>query len=155
MRNPEAFERSAVDLLPHRYPFLLLDRVLMVEPGRWAAAVKNITRDEPLVDANGQLPAVLLAEVMAQTAGLAAATPTAGEPAPAMLVKLDRFRCRRVAAGDQLLAVARVLRRFGASVSVRARLSVAGRPRAAAELVLHCAALGPPRLLREDQGEGT
>lgn len=138
MSDSQPSKHSALDVLPHRYPFLLLDRVLMVDPGQWAVAVKNVTRNEPLVDANGELPAVLLAEVMAQAAGLAAATATAtGWPASAVLVKLDRFRCRRVIAGDQLLAVARVGRRFGPGVSVRASVTVAGRPRAAAELVLH------------------
>ena len=128
-------------MLPHRYPFLLIDRVLMIEPGRWAVAVKNVTRNEPLVDINGELPPVLLAEIMTQAGGLAAA-PAMTPHAPAVLAKLDRFRCRSAVAGDQLLVAARVVRRLGANVSVRACITVAGRPRAAAELVLHFAPVG-------------
>ena len=58
-------DRSVLDLLPHRFPFVLLDRVLTVEPGRWAAAITNVTLDEPWVDANGELSPVFLAEAMA------------------------------------------------------------------------------------------
>jgi 3-hydroxyacyl-[acyl-carrier-protein] dehydratase len=123
--------------LPHAYPFRLLDRTLMLEPGRWAVAIKNLTRDDPLVDADGVLLPVLLAEVMAQAAGLAVVE-SPGHAASGMLVHIDRFRCRPpVRAGDQLLVTVRVLRRFGANVKVRAAVTVAGRRRAACELVLH------------------
>ncbi|HVN84043.1 MAG TPA: hypothetical protein VMW17_04270 [Candidatus Binatia bacterium] len=137
---------SAVGLLPHAFPFLLIDRILMIEPGRWAAAVKNVTRNEPMVNDRSELPAVILAEVMAQTAGLAAA-PSPTSPTPAVLAKLDRFRCRSIAVGDQLLAIARVVRRLGAAVSVHACVLVDQRPRAATELVLHFApaSAGSPR----------
>ena len=130
-------DRSVLDLLPHRFPFVLLDRVLTVEPGRWAAAIKNVTLDEPWVDANGKLSPVFLAEAMAEAAGLAASTGAPGHPAPAMLVKIDRFRCRPVAAGDRMLVLARVLRRFGASVATRTCVRVDRSFRGAAELVLH------------------
>ncbi len=124
-------------LLPHRFPFLLLDRVLSVEPGSWAIALKNVTRNEPLVDADGVLPPALLVEVMAQTAGVAV-SPAAATAVPALLARVDRFRCRpSVVAGDQLVVSARVQRRLGANVIVRSAIVVGGRRRAAAELVLH------------------
>lgn len=129
--------RSAIEQLPHRYPFLLLDRVLMIDTGRWAVALKNVSQNEPLIDAHGEFPAALLAEVMAQTAGLAAA-PSRDRAIPGVLVKVDRFRCRRpVVAGDRLVAVARVTRRLGLNVSVRACIRRGGRAWAGAELVLH------------------
>ena len=123
-------------MLPHAYPFLLLDRALMIEPGRWAVGLKNVTGNDPLVE-DGVLAPVLLAEVMAQAAGLAAAE-LLDHPLPAVLAQIDRFRCRSpIVVGDQLLVTARVVRRFGALVKVRASVRVAGRSRAAAELVLH------------------
>ncbi|MBI4518629.1 MAG: hypothetical protein HY699_22760 [Deltaproteobacteria bacterium] len=122
--------------LPHRHPFLLLDRVLLVEPRRWAVGVRNVTRNDPLVDETGVLAPVVLAEIMAQLAGLAGAP--AGAAAPAVLARLNRFRCRGpIVAGDRLLVAARVARCFGANVVARAAIRVSGRPRAAAELVLH------------------
>ncbi|HXQ23015.1 MAG TPA: hypothetical protein VN812_15160 [Candidatus Acidoferrales bacterium] len=126
--------------LPHAYPFRLLDRTVMLEPGRWAVAIKNLTRDDPLVDGEGVLPPVLLAEVMAQAAGLAAVE-SPGHAVPGMLAHIDRFRCRSpVRAGDQLLVTVHVVRRFGANVKAHAAVRVDSRRCAAAELVLHLAA---------------
>ena len=120
--------------LPHRPPFLLLDRALLVEPGRWAVGLKSVSQADALTDGRGDLPAILLAEVMAQTAGLAA-TDRAGRVA--VMAKLNRFRCRDAArCGTQILAVARVVRRFGASTIVHAALRCGGRRWAAAEIVL-------------------
>lgn len=135
-RTARAPDREPALRLPHAYPFRLLDRAVMLEPGRWAVGMRNLTRDDPLVDAEGALAPVLLAEAMAQTAGLAASD--ASEPAsPGVLAQIDRFRCSSaIVAGDHLLVAARVVRRFGATVKVRASVKVAGRFRAAAELVL-------------------
>ncbi len=121
---------------PHAFPFRLLDRVLATTPGHLAVGLRNLSRGDPLVNAEGSLPAALLAEAMAQVAGVAAA---AGEAA-AVLVRIERFRCRRrPLAGEQLLVSAQVLRRFGALVRVRGAVRVDGRRWAAAELVLHLA----------------
>src|SRR5262245_64762514 len=79
--------------LPHAYPFILLDRCVGCEPGRWAVAVKNLTAGDPLLDGHGTLPPLLLAEMMAQAAGLAAVDITAPRRV-AVVANLDRFRCR-------------------------------------------------------------
>jgi 3-hydroxyacyl-[acyl-carrier-protein] dehydratase len=123
-------------VLPHAYPFLLLDRTLALEPGRWAVGLKNVTDDDPLLTPDGVLPPVLLAEVMAQAAGVAVAA-VPGQGGPALLARIDRFRCRSPAvAGDQLVVTARVVRHFGAAVMVRASVRIGHRRCAAAELVL-------------------
>ncbi len=128
-------QHALLQRLPHAYPFVLLDRVLMVDPGHWAVASKQLTRDDALVDARGVLPPALLAEAMAQTAGLAVSAPPRSV---AWLVQIDRFRCRvPVHSGTALVVIARVLRRFGRTVKVRASISMAGRRCAAGELVLH------------------
>jgi 3-hydroxyacyl-[acyl-carrier-protein] dehydratase len=125
---------SPLEHLPHRPPFLFLDRVVLLEPGRRAVASKAVSHDDPWVDGDGRWPGVLLAEVLAQVAGLAAA----GEAREtAVVVKIDRFRCRRTpVAGDVLVATARVVRRFGASALVRGSLRAGGRRCAAAEIAL-------------------
>jgi 3-hydroxyacyl-[acyl-carrier-protein] dehydratase len=130
----------AIAWLPHRYPFLLLDRILMVDPGRWCIAVKNVTRDEPFVDARGEFPPILLAEVMAQAAGVALGS-SSGTGGSSFLAKIDRFRCRPpLMAGDRLLISAKVVRTWSANGIVRASVYVDGNTRAASEVVLHLGA---------------
>lgn len=124
-------------VLPHAFPFLLVDRILMLEPDRWVVTLKNVTRNDPLVDGNGNLPPALVGEVMAQTAGLAM-TPPSGGGGATVLARFDRFRCRLpLRSGDQMLVTVRVVRRLGSGAKVRASVRVAGRFRAAAELVLY------------------
>ena len=124
--------------LPHAYPFLLLDRVVALDPGRAVVAIKNVTHTDPLLDATGRLPPVFLAEVMTQAAGVAVGTPADGSPPPpGMLVRIDRFRVRgAVTGGDQLWVYVRIVRTFGATVLARGVVDVDGRRCAAAELVL-------------------
>ena len=140
-RRPLAHGRRVMDddrtglPLPHAYPFLLIDRIVEVVQGEHAVAVKNLTCGDPLLDADGSLPSVLLAEAMAQCAGVAA---LGAEPGgTAVLASIDRFRIgHSVGAGDQLRVSARVLRRLGAIARMRAVVRVNGRPRAACDVVL-------------------
>jgi 3-hydroxyacyl-[acyl-carrier-protein] dehydratase len=137
--------------LPHAYPFLLVDRVLELRPGSSAAAVKNLTRDDPLLDADGQLPPVLLVEALAQVAGLAVLGVRPG--AGAVLVRVDRFRCRLpLIAGDALHVSVQVCRIFGAAAKVRGVVRVNGRVRAAAEVVLQVTAPEPAGAALGDEG---
>jgi 3-hydroxyacyl-[acyl-carrier-protein] dehydratase len=125
--------------LPHAYPFLLIDRVLLVEPERWAVALRGLSGDDPLLDGAGLLPPLLLVEAMAQTAGLAIGAPAGG--APLVLARVHRFRCGAPpGAGERLLVTARLIRRFGALTQVRASVRAGTRRCAAAELVLHAPA---------------
>jgi 3-hydroxyacyl-[acyl-carrier-protein] dehydratase/UDP-3-O-[3-hydroxymyristoyl] N-acetylglucosamine deacetylase/3-hydroxyacyl-[acyl-carrier-protein] dehydratase len=135
--------------LPHAYPFLMLDAVAAIEPLRSATAIKNVTRGEPWLSADGSLSPVLLLEAIAQCAGVAAAGIRPGSGA--MLARIDRFRSARrgVRAGDQLEVRARIVRVFGATVMARGVVRVAGRVRAAAEIVLQ---LTPAGILEEGQG---
>jgi 3-hydroxymyristoyl/3-hydroxydecanoyl-(acyl carrier protein) dehydratase len=129
---------SGTERLPHRFPFQFIDRIVAIEPGRWAVGVKQLGRVDLFLDDAGWLPRVLLIEAMAQVAGLAAA-PADATAHIGTLACVDRFRCRAVASGESLVVTARVVRRFGANVITRASVHVAGRPCAAAELVLHLA----------------
>jgi len=106
--------------------------------GRYSMARAVTKAADSQVVRHSMRPSSLLAEAMAQIAGLTASD--ASDPAsPAVLAQIDRFRCHLpIVVGDRLLVVARVVRRFGSTVKVRASVKVAGRFRAAAELVLHC-----------------
>jgi 3-hydroxyacyl-[acyl-carrier-protein] dehydratase len=96
--------------LPHRYPFLMVDRVLELEPGKRAVALKNVTVNEPHFTGHypGKpiMPGVLILEALAQVGGLAVMIPdqdeVPGSRVP-LLAGVDKARFRRpVVPGDQL-----------------------------------------------------
>ena len=97
-------------ILPHRYPFLLVDRVVEIETGRRIVALKNVTVNEPFFSGHFPghpiMPGVLLCEAVVQAGGILArstAADTASEGTIAMLTALDRVRFRQqVTPGDQL-----------------------------------------------------
>lgn len=94
-------------LLPHRYPFLLVDRVTALEPGQFVAGYKLVTTNEPHFTGHfpeyNIMPGVLIAEAMAQLGGIAVlAVPEFSGKQP-MLTGLDEMRFRRpVRPGDKL-----------------------------------------------------
>jgi 3-hydroxyacyl-[acyl-carrier-protein] dehydratase len=65
---------AIIALLPHRYPMVLVDRVLEVEPGKRAVGLKNVTRNEPYFQGHfpgmAVMPGVMIIEAMAQVAGI-------------------------------------------------------------------------------------
>jgi len=97
--------------LPHRYPFLLVDRVLEIEPGKRIRALKNVTYNEPFFPGHfpGRpvMPGVMIMEALAQAAGLLAfitADVYPDERSRFYFVGIDRARFRRpVEPGDQLI----------------------------------------------------
>ena len=95
--------------LPHRYPFLLVDRVLELEPGVRCKALKNVTGNEEFFSGHFPqlpiMPGVLLVEAMAQACGLLAFSVEA-DPASKVLLfaGIDKTRFKsRVVPGDQLI----------------------------------------------------
>jgi 3-hydroxyacyl-[acyl-carrier-protein] dehydratase len=88
-------------VLPHRYPFLLVDRVIDIRGDESAIGIKSVTVNEPFFPGHfpGQpvMPGVLLLEGMAQTAGAvcAAAHSTRGKPPQVLLVTVDKAKFRR------------------------------------------------------------
>lgn len=76
MKTPEAGLASSqiLDLLPHRYPFLLVDRVVAFEPGTSLEAIKNVTINEPFFQGHFPgypvMPGVLIVEALAQAGGI-------------------------------------------------------------------------------------
>ncbi len=101
---------KVMELLPHRYPFLLVDRVLEIEPGKSLSAIKNVTINEPFFQGHFPnqpvMPGVLILEAMAQATGLLAFSDMgeAHKTKLYMLVGIDKSRFRgQVLPGDQLL----------------------------------------------------
>lgn len=104
-------------ILPHRYPFLLVDRILKVEMGKRIVGLKNITFNEPFFQGHfpGRpiMPGVLIMEALAQVGGILAllSTPENMGNSSIFLMGLDKVRFRKpVLPGDQLLLELETLR---------------------------------------------
>ena len=99
-----------LDMMPHRYPFLLIDRLLKVEKDEYAIGLKNVTINVPFFlghfPAQKVMPGVLIVECMAQTSG-ALVVSSFGDKAKGKLVyfmSIEKARFRKlVTPGDQLL----------------------------------------------------
>ncbi|MCF6281832.1 MAG: 3-hydroxyacyl-ACP dehydratase FabZ [Candidatus Polarisedimenticolaceae bacterium] len=100
-----------LELLPHRYPFLLVDRIVEFEKDKTMTALKNVTYNEPFFQGHFPnqkvMPGVLIVEALAQVTGLLALESdptTAVSDAIYMLVGIDKARFKRpVVPGDQLM----------------------------------------------------
>jgi 3-hydroxyacyl-[acyl-carrier-protein] dehydratase len=102
-------------LLPHGYPFLLVDRVEEYEPEKRIVAIKNVTFNEPFFPGHfpGKpiMPAVLILEALAQTGGILAFKSFPGLKGDVRFVGIDNARFRRpVRPGDQLKLVLEVIK---------------------------------------------
>lgn len=149
-----------LSVLPHRYPFLLVDRILEYEPGRRAIGLKNVSLNEPFFQGHypGRpiMPGVLILEAMAQVAGIAvltsaeaAAVAAAAAPGGSMVdgaealarivplvAGFDEVRFRKpVVPGDQLRIEAQVVRLRGKVGKIQAKAFVDGETVAEAALI--------------------
>lgn len=130
--------------LPHRYPFLLVDRVLECVPGKSIRALKNVTYNEPFFPGHfpGRpvMPGVMIMEALAQTAGLLAfitADVVPGENSRFYLVGMDRARFRRpVEPGDQLTLQATLERNLKGIWKLSTVATVDGTEAASADMML-------------------
>jgi UDP-3-O-[3-hydroxymyristoyl] N-acetylglucosamine deacetylase/3-hydroxyacyl-[acyl-carrier-protein] dehydratase len=98
---------AIMKILPHRYPFLLIDRVLELHPGRSVVALKNVSCNEPFFPGHWPgraiMPGVLIVEALAQAAGVMIAEAIDPADRVALIVGIDRVKIRRpVIPGDQL-----------------------------------------------------
>ncbi|MEH2435122.1 MAG: 3-hydroxyacyl-ACP dehydratase FabZ [Nostoc sp.] len=109
-------------LLPHRYPFLLVDKIIDYVPGKKAVGVKNVTINEPHFPGHfpGRplMPGVLIVEAMAQVGGIVLTQMSSVEGGLFVFAGIDKVRFRRqVVPGDQLVITVELLwvkqRRFG------------------------------------------
>ena len=100
-------------VLPHRYPMLLVDRILELEPMKRAVGIKNISMNESQFmghfPGNPIMPGIMLIEAMAQVGGVAMLYPQENRGKIAVFGKIDKVRFRRqVVPGDQLVTTAEV-----------------------------------------------
>lgn len=128
--------------LPHRYPFLLIDRVLTIVPGESIVALKNVTMNEPFFQGHFPsrpvMPGVLIVEAMAQAGGVLASATRGAEQADALIyfMGMDHVRFRRpVVPGDQLILEARVLKMRSKVAKMAGRALVGDQLAAEAELM--------------------
>lgn len=132
---------AIVDILPHRYPMLLIDRILDVEPGKRVRALKNITTNEPYFQGHfpGQpvMPGVLILEAMAQAGGfLLLNTVPNPETKLIYLSAIDKTRFRRaVVPGDQVILEIEVLKLRMFTCKLGCKAYVDGKVATEAELM--------------------
>ncbi len=104
-------------LLPHRYPFLLVDKIVDLKPGESALGLKNVTMNEPFFQGHfpGQpiMPGVLVIEAMAQVAGVMAFR-SGMEGKSVYFMSIDNAKFRRpIVPGDQVMMEIKVLKQRG------------------------------------------
>ena len=129
--------------LPHRYPFLLVDRVVDFEPGKFLHAYKNITINEPFFVGHFPhhpvLPGVLIMEALAQAAGILSFKTMGSLPdanSVFYFVGIDNARFKKpVTAGDQLHLHVEITRQMRGIWKYKAEAKVDGEVVAEAELM--------------------
>jgi beta-hydroxyacyl-ACP dehydratase FabZ len=109
--------QAIMDFLPHRYPFILVDRILDLVPGEKITALKNVTINEPFFQGHFPtypiMPGVLIVEAMAQAAGILAleSMPAEKRGAPVFFMGLDKVKFRKpVVPGDQLVLEVQIIK---------------------------------------------
>jgi 3-hydroxyacyl-[acyl-carrier-protein] dehydratase len=136
--------REIKKILPHRYPMLLIDRVLSytLEPEITLTAIKNVTINEPFFPGHFPespvMPGVLVIEAMAQACGILAHVALASENVNDIyyLVKIDNAKFNRmVVPGDQLLMEVKQIRIMRGMGKYEARVTVNGERTASCELL--------------------
>ena len=131
--------RSIMKLLPHRYPFLMIDRVVEIDGDKRAVAIKNVSINEPFFQGHypGQpiMPGVMILEAMAQLSGILLSRKLEHTGKVAMLLSMDKVKLRRpVRPGDQLFLEAEALHVRSRTGHTRCRALVDGELAAEAEI---------------------
>ena len=127
-------------ILPHRYPFLLVDRILELDPGKRAVGIKNVTANEPFFQGHfpqrAVMPGVLIIEAMAQVGGVMILSVEEHKGKLAYLGTLDGVKFRRpIVPGDTLEMEAELLRVRSNMGKVRCTARVNGQEVAKAEIM--------------------
>lgn len=145
---PEGFSLplGVVDLqklLPHRYPFLLVDRIIALEPGVSGVGIRNVTVNEPQFAGHFPgvpiYPGVLLIETCGQVAGIvhALAQREAAQGGLGYLASVDRFKfLAKVQPGDQLVVSARLGKTMGGLLMAQVEAAVGRTPVAKGSLTI-------------------
>lgn len=110
--------REILNILPHRYPFLLVDRLLELEPGKRAVGIKNVSLNEPFFQGHFPgipvMPGVLILEALAQVGACALLSEEEHRGRLMYFAGVDKFRIKKmVTPGDQLLLEVELLKLKG------------------------------------------
>ncbi len=137
--------RQIMEILPHRYPILLIDRILELEPGVRSRGYKNITYNEPVFTGhfpnNPLFPGVYMIEAMAQLGGCVVLEPGEFSRKTPYLAGIDKAKFRRpVVPGDCLMMEVHMLRYKRNIGWVSAQATVDGEFVCSAELMFSLAA---------------
>ncbi len=131
--------REIQRLLPHRYPFLLIDRIIAIEEDRRIVGIKNVTFNEPFFQGHWPeqpvMPGVLQIEALAQIAGVLLLRRIEYSGKLTMLVGMDNVKLRKaVIPGDQLRLEAEIVRATGRRAKVAVKAMVEGKVVTTADL---------------------
>ncbi len=134
--------REIMSILPHAYPFLLVDRIVEMELGKRIVGIKNVTFNEPFFQGHFPhrpiMPGVLIVEAMAQTAGVLAFKSVAEEnqKKPVYFLGMDNVRFRKpVIPGDQLRFELEITRHRQSIWGFKGKAFVDGKLAAEADLL--------------------
>jgi len=133
--------KGIMEILPHRYPFLLVDRIVELEPGKTLTAIKNVTMNEPFFQGHfpGEpvLPGVLILEAMAQAGSiLACLSDREMIGRLAYFAGVDKARFRRVVRpGDQLVLRLEMIKQKGKIIKMAGKAFVDEQLATEAELM--------------------
>ncbi len=127
------------ELLPHRYPFLLVDKVIELEPGKKIVAVKNVSINEPFFQGHFPeypiMPGVLIVEALAQAAGIAVAVLEENKGKLGVLAGVDGMKFKnQVMPGDVLTLEAEILMSRLGVTKAKVKASVDGKVAAEGEV---------------------
>jgi UDP-3-O-[3-hydroxymyristoyl] N-acetylglucosamine deacetylase / 3-hydroxyacyl-[acyl-carrier-protein] dehydratase len=139
LAEPVMDVRRILRLMPHRYPMLLVDRVIEMDGDRRALGVKNVTMNEPFFEGHypgmPMMPGVLIVEALAQLSGLLLSRKLEHTGKIPMLLSLDKVKLRRpVVPGDQLILESENIRVKARTGHVRCRAYVGDQVVAEAEI---------------------
>jgi 3-hydroxyacyl-[acyl-carrier-protein] dehydratase len=147
LEEQRSFEiREIMKILPHRYPMLLVDRIVEFEPMRRAIGYKNLTINEEFFQGHFPnlplMPGVLMIEALAQLGGTIIMSPYDYKRQTAVLTGIDKAKFRKyVVPGDRLDMEVTLLRTRSTLGWVSAVASVGGKPACSAELMFALTAI--------------
>jgi len=126
-------------ILPHRYPFLLVDKILELEPGKRAVGIKNVTANEPFFQGHFPnypiTPGVLILEALAQTAGIAVAVQEENKGKLGVFAGIESIKFKyQVQPGDTLQLEAEILMAKMGVVKAKVKATVDGNVAAEGEI---------------------
>lgn len=138
-RGPALDIHRVQHILPHRYPFLMIDRIIELEGTKRACGLKNVTINEAFFQGHYPgdpiMPGVLIIEALAQIGGVLLSQELEHKGKVAVLLSLDKVKFRRsVRPGDQLILEAEAIRIRSTTGHVKGRARVAGELVAEAEI---------------------